>query len=273
MSAPWRSESRSSRDRAARKMATGQARRLLPLPLREGVGGGGCGSAPPPPPNPLPQGEGEYRAAPIPLRHRSAAADGWRQSPCRRCARCASSMAPNRSHRYCVQPERRFVQQPERGPRQRQPSQRQPAPLSRRQHPRRQVSQFLQPHCRQRRTYRAAGQSRREPQILSGSQRRLHRILVPDIRHQPRVRRQIGQRIPAIPGQCPGRRRQQPRQQPQQRRFPRPVRPGQQQRPARSPRAKSRSRNTSRSPRNAANPAACNKSAPPPCGRSRAGVI
>ena len=171
--------------------------------------------------------------APVPRPRAPAAAGASPRSPCRRRARCAVQHDAEPLHRRRVQPERRLVQQPKRG--------RDSASLasaSRRRCPADSIragrsASSSSPTAASASRTTAAGQPRREPQVLGGGQPRLHRVLVPDIGHAPRMRRQIGQRIRAIPRQRPRRRPQQPRQQPQQRRFARPVRPGQQQRAAR----------------------------------------
>ena len=66
--------------------------------------------------------------------------------------------------------------------------------------------QDLQPDSGERLTDIRTAELRRELQVLGRRQPRLHRVLVADIGHAPRMRRQIGQRILPIPGQ-PTRRR------------------------------------------------------------------
>ena len=120
VSAPWRSERRSSRARTARKAVTGYTQDCPP-PLAGG--GWGEGAAPPsrpPPPNPLPQGEGEASGmtlmpAPVPRLSRTGSGR-WVAAitmPPPRAVRRQHGAEP--LHRHRIQPQRRLVQQPKRG--------------------------------------------------------------------------------------------------------------------------------------------------------------
>ena len=131
-----------------------------------------------------------------------------------------------------VQPQRRFIQQPERRGGQQQPSNGKPAFLAGRQHFGRKVSQCRQPDGGQSIGNRTPGNGGGEVQVLGHCQTRLYRVLVAKVGDAAAMCRQIGQRVGAIPRHPTGGGADQPGQQPQKRRLPRSVRTGEHQRTA-----------------------------------------
>ena len=94
-------------------------------------------------------------------------------------------MAPNRSTDAASSPSVGSSSSQSGAARQRQPCQRQPAPLSRRQHARRQIGEFPQPDRSQASRTIAAAQPRREPQVLRA--RSAPASPHPGARHRPRA--------------------------------------------------------------------------------------